>query len=43
MIAAIDRLGIQPVVDRHFALRDLASAFRDQESGAHFGKILIDV
>jgi NADPH:quinone reductase-like Zn-dependent oxidoreductase len=43
MISAINQLGIKPVLDSHFALGDLASAFRYQESGAHFGKIVISL
>jgi NADPH:quinone reductase-like Zn-dependent oxidoreductase len=41
MVSAIDRLGIRPVIDKQFELSELASAFRYQESGSHFGKILI--
>ena len=43
MIAAINVSGIKPVIDRHFPLAQLADAFRHQESGAHFGKIVIDI
>ena len=43
MIRAIDANGIRPVIDRHFPLADLAVAFRHQESGAHFGKIVVDI
>ena len=43
MIAAIEATGIRPVIDRHFPLADLAAAFRYQESGKHFGKIVIDI
>lgn len=42
-IAAIDATGIRPVLDRHFPLARLADAFRYQESGAHFGKIIVDI
>jgi len=42
MIRAIEATGIRPVVDRSFALDDLAEAFRLQQSGGHFGKIGID-
>jgi NADPH:quinone reductase-like Zn-dependent oxidoreductase len=41
MISAIDRLGVKPVIDKQFELSELASAFRYQESGSHFGKIVI--
>ncbi|MDO7842161.1 zinc-dependent alcohol dehydrogenase family protein [Sphingomonas immobilis] len=42
-IAAVEATGIRPVLDRSFALADLAGAFRHQESGAHFGKIIVDI
>lgn len=43
MIAGIDATGIKPVLDRSFPLADLAGAFRHQESGTHFGKIVVDI
>ncbi len=43
MIAAINATGIKPVIDKHFPLAQLADAFRHQESGKHFGKIVVDV
>lgn len=43
MIAAIEATGIKPVIDRHFPLSDLAAAFHHQESGTHFGKIVVDI
>ncbi len=43
MIAAIDATGIKPVLDQHFPLARLADAFRHQESGTHFGKIVVDI
>jgi len=43
MIKAIDANGIRPVIDSTYKLEDLAEAFRHQESGAHFGKICIDI
>lgn len=39
MIRAIETTGIEPVMDRAFALDELAEAFRHQASGQHFGKI----
>lgn len=42
-IAALELNGIKPVIDRHFALSDLADAFRYQLSGRHVGKIVIDI
>lgn len=43
MIAAINVTGIKPVIDKHFPLANLADAFRLQSSGAHFGKIVVDI
>jgi NADPH:quinone reductase-like Zn-dependent oxidoreductase len=43
MVRAIDRNGIRPVLDKHFPLEQLAGAFRYQESGKHFGKIIVDI
>jgi NADPH:quinone reductase-like Zn-dependent oxidoreductase len=43
MIRAINANGIRPVLDKHFPLEQLADAFRYQESGKHFGKIIIDI
>ncbi len=41
-VRALDANGIRPVVDRRFALADLASAFRHEEGAHHFGKIGIE-
>ncbi|MDR5860843.1 NAD(P)-dependent alcohol dehydrogenase [Halomonas eurihalina] len=43
MIRGIESLGIEPVIDRHFALDEIAVAFRHQESQKHFGKICLDI
>jgi NADPH:quinone reductase-like Zn-dependent oxidoreductase len=43
MTNAIDANNIVPVIDRHFPLEALSDAFRFQESGGHFGKIVIDI
>lgn len=43
LVRAIDANGLQPVVDRHFDLDALGDAFRYQESGQHFGKIILDI
>ncbi|MFM9853491.1 MAG: zinc-dependent alcohol dehydrogenase family protein [Sphingomonadaceae bacterium] len=43
MIAAINATGIKPVLDKSFPLANLADAFRHQESGSHFGKIIVDI
>jgi NADPH:quinone reductase-like Zn-dependent oxidoreductase len=42
MIRALAVTGVRPVIDRTFALEELAEAFRFQESGGHFGKICIE-
>jgi NADPH:quinone reductase-like Zn-dependent oxidoreductase len=42
MIRAIDVWGLKPVIDRSFPLEALANAFRHQESGTHFGKIVVE-
>lgn len=43
MVRAIEAAGIRPVLDRSFALTNLAEAFRHLDSGAHFGKVVIDI
>ncbi len=43
MVRAVETLGIAPAIDRHFALADLAGALRHLDSGAHFGKVVIDI
>ena len=42
LVAAMDATGMRPVVDRTFALAELADAFRYQESNRHFGKICVE-
>lgn len=42
MVRALERTEIRPVIDRSFALDDIAQAFRHQESGQHFGKICLE-
>jgi NADPH:quinone reductase-like Zn-dependent oxidoreductase len=42
-IAAMEQTGIRPVIDRSFPLEQLAEAFRYQESGRHFGKVVVDI
>lgn len=42
MVEAINVTKFKPVIDRSFAFEDLAKAFRYQESGAHFGKIVVE-
>jgi NADPH:quinone reductase-like Zn-dependent oxidoreductase len=36
-------IGIRPVMHKHFPLAQLADAFRYQETGVHFGKIIVDI
>ncbi len=43
MVRALEAGDVRPVLDRHFALDDMAEAFRYQESGQHFGKIILDI
>jgi NADPH:quinone reductase-like Zn-dependent oxidoreductase len=42
MVRGIEALGMKPVIDRSFSLESLADAFRHEESGQHFGKIVIE-
>ena len=42
MVSAIDVAGWKPVIDKSFALDELGDAFRYQESGDHFGKIVVE-
>ena len=42
MIEAIDINGIKPIIDKSFSFDQLADAFRHQESGQHFGKIVLE-
>jgi NADPH:quinone reductase-like Zn-dependent oxidoreductase len=42
MIRAIEANGIKPIIDRSFALEELADAFAYQISGRHFGKICLE-
>ncbi|RJX27373.1 MAG: NAD(P)-dependent alcohol dehydrogenase [Desulfurivibrio sp.] len=43
MIRALDANDMKPVIDKTFPLQDLIEAFRYEASGAHFGKICIEV
>lgn len=40
-VRALEVTGVRPVIDRSFRLDEIADAFRYQESGAHFGKIVL--
>ncbi len=43
LVKAIEHNAITPQISDTFALDDLADAFRREESGAHFGKIAIEI
>lgn len=42
MLRAVEATNLRPVIDRSFALDQLADAFRLQLAGGHFGKIGIN-
>ncbi len=42
MVRGLEATGVRPVIDRSFPLEQLADAFRHQESGHHFGKIVLE-
>ena len=42
MVDAINATGIRPIIDKSFGFDQLAEAFRYQESGKHFGKIVLE-
>ncbi len=42
MVNAINISGMKPVIDKSFSFDQLADAFRYQESGKHFGKIVLE-
>ncbi len=42
MVKALDESGIRPVIDKVFALEEIADAFKYQESNAHLGKICLE-
>jgi NADPH:quinone reductase-like Zn-dependent oxidoreductase len=42
MVKAIDANGLKPVIDSSFPLESISEAFRHQESGRHFGKIVLE-
>ena len=43
MNAAIEVNGMKPVVDKVFAFDEALDAYRYQQSGAHFGKVVIRI
>ena len=42
MVAALNLQNLRPIIDKRFGFDELAAAFRYQESGAHFGKIVLE-
>jgi NADPH:quinone reductase-like Zn-dependent oxidoreductase len=42
-VRALETTGIKPIIDKSFTLAQLADAFRYEASGAHFGKIGVEV
>ena len=42
LIRGIDAVHGHPVIDRSFPLDAIADAFRLQEAGGHFGKIVLE-
>ncbi|PZR59545.1 MAG: alcohol dehydrogenase [Stutzerimonas stutzeri] len=42
LVRALDVLPIRPIIDRSFPLADLSEAFRLQQAGGHFGKIVLE-
>jgi len=42
MVRGLEATGIRPVIDRTFALGEIADAFRLQQAGGHFGKIVLE-
>jgi NADPH:quinone reductase-like Zn-dependent oxidoreductase len=42
LIRGIDAVHAHPVIDRSFPLAKIGEAFRLQESGGHFGKIVVE-
>ncbi len=43
MVRGMEASGIKPIIDKEFALENLADAFRHEESGSHFGKIGVTI
>ena len=39
LVRAIEATGIKPVIDRSFAMAEIADAFQLQKAGGHFEKI----
>ena len=43
MVGAIAANGMRPVIDRTFRFDQARDAFAHMESGAHFGKVAIEI
>lgn len=43
MVRAIDATGLKPIIDRTFALDEIADAFHHQAEAKHFGKICLTI
>ena len=41
MVRGLETTGLRPVIDRTFPLDEIADAFRHEQSGEHFGKIVL--
>ena len=41
-VKALETMKFEPVIDKSFKLEELADAFRYEESGQHFGKIVVE-
>jgi NADPH:quinone reductase-like Zn-dependent oxidoreductase len=39
----LETIGIRPIIDRTFPLKQLSDAFRHEKAGYHFGKICIEI
>ncbi len=42
MIRAIEATGLEPIIDRCFALEEISQAFEFEEAGKHFSKICLE-
>ena len=42
-VRGLEATDVKPVIDRTFGLAEIADAFRHEESGAHFGKIVLEI